>query len=100
MRAHCIKKARDRESTRRRERGDEKKGSERKRYERTRPLSPSLSSSPSFGHSTTYAEVGRRTREREREKKKYKERKKASYDPNYCRLERQQQQLQCAKKQC
>jgi hypothetical protein len=32
-----------------------------------------LSSSPSFGHSTTYAEVGRRTRERE--KKIYREEK-------------------------
>jgi len=61
--AHCIKTAREREKEGGR---DEKKWSERKKI-RTYSVSPSLSSSPSFGYSTTYAEVGRETRERERE---------------------------------
>jgi hypothetical protein len=49
------------------ERKGQKKGKReggRKRYERTRSFPPSSS----FGYSTTYTEVGRRTRERERER--------------------------------
>ena len=97
-RAHCIKKdesrgGRKREGggTRRRRRRRRKKRSERKGYERTRSLSLSLSSSPSFRHSTTYAEVGGRTRERERRTIR-----------NYCRLEQQnqQQQMHCVTQQC
>ncbi len=68
----------DSKRERKKEGGTKKNGVRGKRYERT--LSLSLSSSPSFGYSTTYAEVGRETREREREK--YRE-KKASYVPSY-----------------
>lgn len=74
VRARSLHKERERQ--RKKERAHEKEGM---RVEKkgagekdTNALSPSLclSSSPSFGHSTTYAEVGRRTtteRERERE---------------------------------
>jgi hypothetical protein len=67
----------DSKRERKKEGGTKKNGVRGKRYERT--LSLSLSSSPSFGYSTTYAEVGRRTRERERNIEK----KKASYVPSY-----------------
>jgi Spy/CpxP family protein refolding chaperone len=93
VRARSLHKATERA----REKEEKERRKKREREKKIRTHSPSLSSSPSFGHSTTYAEVGRRTRERE----KYRE-KKASYDPNYCRRgqQRQQQQLQCVKKQC
>ena len=54
------------------QRGEMKKRGARGKDANARSLP--LSSSPSFGHSTTYAEVGRRTRERE--KKIYIERGK------------------------
>lgn len=69
---------------RREEKRVEKKRVREKRYEHT--LSLSLSSSPSFGYSTTYAEVGRRTRERERDKEKKYIEKKSSYDLSYLSL--------------